>query len=388
MQATRGGYHTGNQAEALFQFDQEREQIDLIWRRCAQDEGFTKLPDGLDGLDLMLWARQAHQEPAKQERPLSSPRQESYRKLLELFEVFVELALVRYPAQPDRLLQGALWYNLAYRFDDQKAQAHALFFLGAAHFALGQPQEASWLLDMAQPLADQTGAQLLSEQIRCMQGNCAAARGDFRDAAQKHQQALDMFRTLGAKHWEAEVLGMLAHDLYTTDREMSLALMHEQVTLARSIGDARIESMVLLQLGNAASAQKEFENALEYYQQSLRIARELKDASTQSTVLSNLGNIKMYSGHLEEARSYYHEAMALDEALGNAEGLNRVAWNLGLIYQKLGDDEQAVIYMRKWVDYLERINHALYPKTRQDLKQVEARLAMQKFLSRLAFWRT
>jgi tetratricopeptide (TPR) repeat protein len=84
----------------------------------------------------------------------------------------------------------------------------------------------------------------------------------------------------------------------------------------KAVGDQRLESYVLFQLGVIHNAQGDYERARAYYEQSLAIAYKLEDLNHVASILYELGRLYLNQGNYERARECYEQTQAIAEKLG------------------------------------------------------------------------
>ena len=123
--------------------------------------------------------------------------------------------------------------------------------------------------------------------------------GDYPAAAASHQQALELFRDLGDRHGQAEVLN--------------------------SLGE--------LSSRTAASQQ-----ARDYHTQALAIAREIGAPLEEARALEGIGHSHLQDGHPSEGTAHLRQALAIYQRIG-APGAQRVQETLAA--QRTGKTSQA-----------------------------------------------
>ena len=184
----------------------------------------------------------------------------------------------------------------------------------------------------------------------------AAHLGRYDDARSHHERALELFRGLGDRTWQAHAhLGLAGateaqgrHEaalgqcrralaLYTaTDDEVGRAtalnmagwtliqlgrceeaLIHCEDALARTrkLADRYAEGETLDSLGYAYHRLGRFAEAVDSYLQSLEVFRELGHRYKQTETLTNLGDTHLAAGDLRAARAAWTAALAVLDAL-------------------------------------------------------------------------
>jgi tetratricopeptide (TPR) repeat protein len=217
------------------------------------------------------------------------------------------------------------------------------------------------------------GARVLSlrqhprDQIRWIEGALSAARqlkdrqaeglflgrlgqlhsslGDFRRAAEYHQDHLVIAREIGDPESERHALGNLGgayHDLGDGDR--ALECYERDLAIASEIGDRRGELVALASLGVACLELEDYDRAIEYHEQSLVIAREIGYRQGQGEALSHLGHVYTCLGKHRRAIEYYEQDLAIAQETGDRQAEGRALRNLGFAYKNLGEHRRALEY--------------------------------------------
>jgi tetratricopeptide (TPR) repeat protein len=71
--------------------------------------------------------------------------------------------------------------------------------------------------------------------------------------------------------------------------------------VVREVKNKSKEASILTSLADAYFNQKQYERAIEFYQQALPIAREAKDKFREAKVLSAIGSVYLYQGQSKQA---------------------------------------------------------------------------------------
>ncbi len=114
------------------------------------------------------------------------------------------------------------------------------------------------------------------------------------------------------------------------------------VEAARSIQYTRGESAALLQAGLAATRQRNYVLAVEYYGQALPLLEKARDIEGVAEVQKKLGNVKYYQGQYPEAIDHYNRAIELRIMMGDEPGAADLYSNSGVMFGLLGNYAQAL----------------------------------------------
>jgi tetratricopeptide (TPR) repeat protein len=107
---------------------------------------------------------------------------------------------------------------------------------------------------------------------------------------------------------------------------------HQQLAIAREIGDRRGEANSLGNLGLAYYSLGQYQQAIEYHQQSLAIKREIGDRRGEAISLFNLGHDLARVDEKWNARQAYEAAKVLYQDMGlqqDVEDCEQALYNLG-----------------------------------------------------------
>ncbi|MEL7039273.1 MAG: tetratricopeptide repeat protein, partial [Cyanobacteria bacterium J06592_8] len=118
----------------------------------------------------------------------------------------------------------------------------------------------------------------------------------------------------------------------------------QSLTIAREIGDRNGEAASLGNLGIAYRRLGQYEKAIEYYQQSLAIFQEIGDRKGVASSLNNLGNAYFSLGQYQKAIEYHQQSLAIDREIGDRKGVASSLNNLGNAYDSLGQYQEAIEY--------------------------------------------
>jgi len=81
--------------------------------------------------------------------------------------------------------------------------------------------------------------------------------------------------------------------------------------VVREVKNKSKEASILTSLADAYFNQKQYERAIEFYQQALPIAREAKDKFREAKVLSAIGSVYLYQGQSKQAIEFYQQALSI-----------------------------------------------------------------------------
>ncbi|HIK18806.1 MAG TPA: tetratricopeptide repeat protein [Leptolyngbyaceae cyanobacterium M33_DOE_097] len=126
--------------------------------------------------------------------------------------------------------------------------------------------------------------------------------------------------------------------------EAAIQSWQQALQLYQELKDRNGEAIALNNLGIAYRSLSQYETAIRYYKQALPIYQAVKDRNGEADALNNLGNAYGSLSQYEKALRYYEQALSIFQAVkdrnGEADALN----NLGLANQYLSQYEKAIGY--------------------------------------------
>jgi tetratricopeptide (TPR) repeat protein len=135
----------------------------------------------------------------------------------------------------------------------------------------------------------------------------------------------------------------------------ALACFERALELFRTLGDRRVESDLLGNIADATVRSGHLEDAIPYYQEALTIAQDVSDKGGVSEQWLGLAYVSHHLGHPAEARRSYHEGLALEFLWTNY----RCAILLGILCLEESQVLEAQHYYTRGID----LCHALLDKT-------------------------
>ncbi len=119
------------------------------------------------------------------------------------------------------------------------------------------------------------------------------------------------------------------------------AVYGEALTIARGLGNPRLEANLLNALGEVAGRSTHFQEAVDCFKAALVIDRDLGDRYLTGRKLANLGATYAAIGLHRRAERCLRKALELHEAVGHPGEFNDVIVHLGEVMGRLGDLEAA-----------------------------------------------
>ncbi len=182
-----------------------------------------------------------------------------------------------------------------------------------------------------------------------------------------HQQLLDEAEKDWREEHQAEILYDLGecHLAMAKFQEASKAF-NDALTLERKRNNQQKIADILNALGYISRRQGQFDQAVDYYQESLRIYKGLGEQPEYlrelADILNNLSNVYRLLGKIDKALTYCQRGLQIRERLSSNNEVSEVAIGfshatLGHIYLYDGDDVNAEKHLKTALDAFTRTNN-------------------------------
>lgn len=130
-----------------------------------------------------------------------------------------------------------------------------------------------------------------------------------------------------------------------------------QHNLASSLGARHLEAEANENLGKAADALGELEEAHDYYEQALAIRRDIDDRRGEAASLNNLGSTARRQGQFDQAREYHEASLDIQRQIDHREGEAKSLYYLGVVCQNRGAYDEAIQYFQESLDIHEEVGN-------------------------------
>jgi len=169
--------------------------------------------------------------------------------------------------------------------------------------------------------------------------------GYYREEIPLYRKLREISRKTGDRAGEGAALGGLGNAYNSLgDYQQAINYLQQSLTLTRDIGDRAGEGIALGNLGNAYYSLGDYQQAINYLQQSLTIAREIGNRYGEGNALGNLGNVYNSLGDYQQAINYLQQSLTIAREIGDRNGEGAALGNLGNTYHSLGKYQQAIDY--------------------------------------------
>lgn len=171
--------------------------------------------------------------------------------------------------------------------------------------------------------------------LRGVDANEAARSADLKKAGAIYQEILDELTALNDSSVNDKIAGLLYSLGFVAKekRNFEEALNHFQNALKiyEDVGDVHSGADVYFQLGRIAYLKRDFEGAINYYRKYLQILDEVGDEYKAAAAYQELGRIELERFNFERAINYYQQASLVYTKTGNLNEMAGIYHQMGLI---------------------------------------------------------
>jgi len=133
----------------------------------------------------------------------------------------------------------------------------------------------------------------------------------------------------------------------TRQFQAAIESWQQALTIYRVIGNRQGKAFSLVSLGNAYASLEKYERAIEFHQQSLYISRKIGDRNVEAVSLEGIGSAYHSLGQYQRAIKFYQQSLDVFEKIGNRQGEANSLNNLGNSYDLLGQYQQAIEFYQQ-----------------------------------------
>jgi len=168
-------------------------------------------------------------------------------------------------------------------------------------------------------------------------------RGELRLAAEGFSQALGLWRELGEPRREAQTSNRLALIRWRSgESEAARTELHTALDLWQRLGERLDETETRINLCLVEQTSGSLPAALRCYQEAHALYHDLGNRSGEATILNNLGGVYDLLGQPDAALDHYEQALELRRALADRQGEAQTLNNIAVIHRVLGEWQEAL----------------------------------------------
>jgi serine phosphatase RsbU (regulator of sigma subunit) len=242
-----------------------------------------------------------------------------------------------------------------------------LFMVGVCYYMKGDYPNALEIYQQALEVAEKINAKGTQGNILNNIGNIQDELKNYPLALAYLQQALDIRTELGDDRYINSTRENMA-TVYskTGDYQRALDLFREIQAFKESRDDKEGMSITLMNIGYAYEKLGKFQNALDYYSQSLRLLYQLDDSQNIVVCLNNIGDIYYALGKYNQAIDSSKKSLEIAKKLESKTGIRSSALSLTKSYVEKQNYKEAYF------------NHVLYTQVKDSLFNEESAKILQE----------
>lgn len=165
----------------------------------------------------------------------------------------------------------------------------------------------------------------------------------LRQAVEKFHEALAIFKDVGDRQAEANLLNTLGYvHSRLGEQNKSLASYQQAAELYHVLGDERSEAAILYSIGSTYLHLGEYRQALDAYHRSLLLAQQRGDREMEAATLKAIAQAHYSLGEQTKASEFYNRALTLYQEARNQQGEAETLLGLGRAYGAMDEGKQAI----------------------------------------------
>ncbi|WP_445245978.1 CHAT domain-containing tetratricopeptide repeat protein [Microcoleus sp. OTE_8_concoct_300] len=208
-------------------------------------------------------------------------------------------------------------------------------------------QEAAALVRLLNLFQSQSESENNSEKTKAerlyQQGIQQYYRGQFSEALQYFQQALNGFQKIGDRLMEADTLNNIGI-IYTNTSKFTEAInyLESSLNISKKVNDYIRQGRALFNLGGVYLQQNNYQKALTIYQQVLDLSKATKSRDLEGMVLNNIGEVYRRTNQHKKTEKFYQTALAIARETRNRSLEGNVLNNIGIVAFELQRHQEAL----------------------------------------------
>ena len=190
--------------------------------------------------------------------------------------------------------------------------------------------------------AEQIGARVLVARAHISEAYASRILGDYSQAVAQYEAAKTIYAGLGDESGVANALrGLATVQWQQGELRRAMQFAQQALQMFRNLQSRAFEARTLNLIGIIQVDSDRLADAHATYENALKIYRELRAGEMIATVTLNRGFAYLQEGKLAEAKADSQEAARLLESLNNNYGTAEALNNLGVVFLESGDLKNA-----------------------------------------------
>jgi tetratricopeptide (TPR) repeat protein len=129
--------------------------------------------------------------------------------------------------------------------------------------------------------------------------------------------------------------------------DSALFILNKALTIAKELNDSSLQSVALLNLGNAYSYMGNHTSAIEYYFKGLTIEEKLKSQEYLQWYFNNIGVVFATQKNYPKGLEYFLKSKNVAERRANSKSIDLLYNNIGWVYMLLDKKDSALVFLKQ-----------------------------------------
>ena len=131
------------------------------------------------------------------------------------------------------------------------------------------------------------------------------------------------------------------------------------LVIYRKVGDRKSEGTLLTNIGLVYRNLGQYAKALEFYQQALSLHQQIGNKASEGTTLTNIGEVYRNLGQYAKALEFSQQALAIHKEIGNKAVEGTTLAHMGFLLETQKQPELAIVFYKQSVNITETIRDEL-----------------------------
>jgi tetratricopeptide (TPR) repeat protein len=129
--------------------------------------------------------------------------------------------------------------------------------------------------------------------------------------------------------------------------DSALFVLNKALSIAKTINDSSLQSVALLNLGNAYSYMGNHTSAIEYFFKGLAIEEKLKSKEYLQWYFNNIGVVFATQKNYPKGLEYFLKSKKVAESRSNSKSVDLLYNNIGWVYMLLDKNDSALLFLKQ-----------------------------------------
>jgi tetratricopeptide (TPR) repeat protein len=136
--------------------------------------------------------------------------------------------------------------------------------------------------------------------------------------------------------------------------DSALLVLNKALTIAKDLNDSSLQSVALLNIGNAYSYMGSHKAAIEYFFKGLAIEEKLKSKEYLQWYFNNIGVVFATQKNYPKGLEYFLKSKNVAESRANSKSVDLLYNNIGWVYMLLDKKDSALLFLKQSLQLSEK----------------------------------